>query len=67
MGSKKNDIDELIYKTEIESQETNLWLPKGIRGMEGEKLGVWDERIHIIMYNTDNKDLLCSTRTCNNL
>ena len=67
VGSKKNDIDELIYKTEIESQETNLWLPKGIRGMEGEKLGVWDERIHIIMYKTDNKDLLCSTRTCNNL
>ena len=67
--SKKNDIDELIYKTEIdsESQKTNLWLPKGIQGMEGEKLGVWDERIYIIMYKMDNKELLYSTRTCNNL
>ena len=29
--SKKNDIKELIYKTETDSQtqKTNLWLPKG--------------------------------------
>ena len=28
--SKKNDTNELIYKTEIDShtQKTNLWLPK---------------------------------------
>ena len=32
--SKKNDTNELIYKTEIDSQtqKTNLWLPKGKRG-----------------------------------
>ena len=34
-GSKKqNDTDELIYKTETDSQtqKTNLWLPKGKAG-----------------------------------
>ena len=31
MKSKKKDTNELIYKTEIDSQtqKTNLWLPKG--------------------------------------
>ena len=30
-GIEKNDTNEFIYKTEIESQtlRTNLWLPKG--------------------------------------
>ena len=38
----KNDTNELIYKTEKDSQtqKTNLWLPKG-KG-EKDKLGVWD-------------------------
>ena len=33
---KQNDTNELIYKTEIDSQtqKTNLWLPKG-KGEEG--------------------------------
>ena len=33
----KNYINELIYKTETDSQilKTNLWLPKGERGSEG--------------------------------
>ena len=30
--SKKSDTNELIYETEIDSQKTNLWLPKGKRG-----------------------------------
>ena len=32
----KNDTNELIYKTEIDSQpkKTNLWLPKGKGGRE---------------------------------
>ena len=44
MGNLKNDTNELIYKTEIDSQiqKTNLWLPKGIWGVKGNKLGVWD-------------------------
>ena len=31
VDSKKNDTNELIYKTEIDSQilKANLWLPKG--------------------------------------
>ena len=40
-GILKYDTNELIYKTEIDSQtqKTILWLPKG-RGRD--KLGVWD-------------------------
>jgi len=36
MWNLKNDTDELIYKTEIDSQtvKTNLWLPKGKGGGE---------------------------------
>ena len=36
------DTNELIYKTEIDSQtqKTNLWLPKGMGG--GDKLRTWD-------------------------
>ena len=39
----KNDINELIYKTETESQMqiTNLWLPMG-KGGSKDKLGGWD-------------------------
>ena len=38
-----NDINELIYKTETDSQisKTNLWLPKG-KGGGRDKLGAWD-------------------------
>ena len=34
---KKNDTNELIYKTETDpqTQKTNAWLPKGKRGREG--------------------------------
>ena len=34
---KKNNTNELIYKTETDSQtsKTNLWLPKGKRGGGG--------------------------------
>ena len=43
---KKNGTNELIYKTEIESQmqKTNLWLPVGeAAGVGGrDKLGDWD-------------------------
>ena len=37
MGNLKYDTNELIYKTEIDSQvyRTNLWLPKGKVGWEG--------------------------------
>ena len=47
---KKKDINELIYKTEIDSQtsKTNFWLPKGKGGVR-DGLGVWDWHIHIIV------------------
>ena len=32
---KKNDTNELIYKTETETQKTNLWLPKWKAGVGG--------------------------------
>ena len=40
---KKNDGNEIIYKTEIDpqTQKTNLWLSKG-KGRGWDKLGVWD-------------------------
>ena len=43
MASKKKSTNELIYKTEVESQmqKTNLWLP-GDGGQRRDKLGDWD-------------------------
>ena len=37
MWNLKNDANELIYKTEMDSQiqKTNLWLPKWIAGAGG--------------------------------
>ena len=44
MWNLKYDTKELVYRTEIDSQtqKTNLWLPKGIAGVGGDKLGGWD-------------------------
>ena len=63
--SKKNDTNELIYKTETNSQisKTNLWLPKGKRGVGGginQELGT---NIHTLLYIKwiTNRDLLYST------
>ena len=43
-GIYKDDTNELIYKTETDLQtlQTNLWLPKGKGGGGRDKLGVWD-------------------------
>ena len=40
---KKNDTNELIYKTKTDSQtqKTNLWLPRG-KEERKDKLGIWD-------------------------
>ena len=40
---REKDTKKLIYKTEIDpqTQETNLWLPKGIGGGR-DKLGFWN-------------------------
>ena len=45
LKKKKKDTNELIYRTEVESQiqETNLWLPKGLmKGVGRGKLEIWD-------------------------
>ena len=43
MKRVKNDINEIIYKTETDSQiqRTNVWLPGGMSVREG-YMGVWD-------------------------
>ena len=60
--SKKKDTNELIYKTETNSQtqKTNLWLPKGKVGVRGQDFGI---NIYTLLYikQTTNKDLLYST------
>ena len=45
----KYDTNELIYKTETDSQtqKTTLWLPKG-KGWGRDKLGVWDYQTQTI-------------------
>ena len=56
MWNVKNDTDELIYKTERDSQtqKTNLWLPKG-KGKGRDKLGVWDQQIQATIYKIDKQ------------
>ena len=62
MWNLKYDTNELIYKTETDSQtqKTNLWLPKGQRG-ESDKLGD-GINIYTLLYikQITNKDLLYS-------
>ena len=61
MWNLKYDTNELIYKTEIDSQtqKTNLWSPKG-KGGERE---IRSMGLTFILYikQINNKDLLCST------
>ena len=60
---KKNDTNELIYKIKTVSQteETNLWLPKGIGGAGGE-IGVWINMYKLLYIKwISNRDLLNST------
>ena len=55
MWHLKYDTNELIYKTETDSQaqKTNLWLPKGKGG--GDKLGVWNQEIQATIYKIDKQ------------
>ena len=60
---KRNDTNELIYKTEIDphTQKTNMVTKEDIMGRD--KLGVWDFQTHTTTYKI-NKDLLYSTGNC---
>ena len=44
MWNLKNNTDESVYKTEIDSQtyKTHLWLPKGKGKGRRDILGLWD-------------------------
>ena len=61
MWNQKNDINELIYKTEITSQICwkNIYGYHG--GKERDKLGVWDWHIYTAISKITNKDILYST------
>ena len=39
-GILKNDTNELIHKTDAQTERAKLWLPEGKSGRD--KLGVWD-------------------------
>ena len=56
MWNLKNSTNELISKTEIDSQmqKINLSLPKGKRWRR-DKLGVWDSPIHAVTYKTEKQ------------
>ena len=56
-GIKKNDTNELIYKTEIVSQteKTDLWLPKGKGWGEGLIRNLGLKYIHPTTYKIDNQ------------
>ena len=56
MWNLKYDTNELIYKTETDSQtqKTNLWLPKG-KGGGRDKLEVWDQQIQTTIYKIDKQ------------
>ena len=55
----KYDANELIYKTETDSQtqKTNLWLPKG-KGMGRDKLEVQDQQIQTTIHKQINNKVL---------
>ena len=75
MQNLKNDTDEIIYKTEIDSQtENKLMVINGEISMvgEGDKLGVWDQHMNTTLYKINNKDLTVQHRelysiSCNNI
>ena len=75
MQNLKNDTDEIIYKTEIDSQtENKLMVTNGEISMvgEGDKLGVWDQHMNTTLYKINNKDLTVQHRelysiSCNNI
>ena len=56
----KNDTNELIYKTDSQTQGTGLWLPKG-KEWGRDKLGVCEQQIQTTIYKIDNTVLLQST------
>ena len=56
MWNLKNTTNELIYKTETDSQrqKTSFSFPNVKRGGGG-KFGVWDKQAHVIIYKIDKQ------------
>ena len=56
MKNLKNYINELIYKTETDSQKLkpNLWLPKG-KGQVRDRLGLWDQQRGSTLYKREKQ------------
>ena len=52
----KKNTNELIYKTEMDSQRMNLWLPEeqGGRREGRNRLEAWDWHVHTSMFKMDN-------------
>ena len=50
---KKNDTNELIYKTETDSDTEDKLITKREGGRD--KLGVWDYQIHTTIYKIDKQ------------
>ena len=56
MWNPKNDTNEFICKTDLDSQtlRMNSWLI-GQRGKGRKRVGVWDLHVHIAIYKLDNQ------------
>ena len=62
MWNVRYDTNELIYKTETDSQLQKTKVYGYQRGKGGRyKLGVWDQNIQTTIYKINNKVLLYST------
>ena len=52
---KRNDTDELTYKTETGSDLENLWFQSGRRMGAKDSQGVWDQHIYTTIFKMDNQ------------
>ena len=55
MWKLKQDTDELIYKTETDSQRKQTLATKGEREWERDKLQVWNQQKETSIYKTDKQ------------
>ena len=53
MWNLKNYVNELIYKTDSETQKTNLCCQRQSGGVTNQ--GVWNKNIHTTIYAIDNQ------------
>lgn len=58
---KKQELQSQIRQEGCKMQVKVFWLPEG-KGGGKERQGVWDERVHSVVFKTDNhEDLLYGT------